>query len=92
MAAILIFSVIPVSVPGGSSDKVLHALAFLVASALTLMAFRQRRSILIALGVVALVGIASETSQLLAPGRHASLMDLLAEFVGLVLGGPSGMV
>jgi VanZ family protein len=92
LVAILILSVIPISLPEGASDKVLHALAFLIASTLTLMAFRQKRSILIGLAVVVLVGVASETAQLVVPGRYASFLDLLADFVGVILGIPIGML
>lgn len=92
LAAILVLSLVPLSVPGAVSDKVLHALAFLAASALTFVAFRQRRRMLKGLAVVLLVGIASEAGQLLVPGRHASLLDLLADAVGMVLGIPIGLL
>jgi VanZ family protein len=92
LAVILVLSLIPISVPGAVSDKVLHALAFLVASALTFMAFRRTRNILIGLAVVVLVGIVSEAGQLAVPGRYASFLDLLADFVGVVLGVPLGLL
>ena len=91
MGAILILSLIPIGAPAGVSDKVLHALAFSIVSALSLMAFRHKRSILRALAVVVLVGFASEGGQLLVPWRHGSLLDLLADFVGVILGVPLGM-
>jgi len=89
--AILIPSLIPIGATAAVSDKVLHVLAFSFVSALSLMAFRQKRSILRALAVIVLVGIASEAGQLLVPGRQASLLDLLADFVGVALGVPLGM-
>ena len=92
LGAILILSLIPIGAPTGVSDKVLHALAFSFVSALSFLAFRQKRSILKALAVVVLVGIASESGQLLVPGRHASFLDLLADFVGVALGVPLGLL
>ena len=92
LGAILILSLIPIGAPAGVSDKVLHALAFSFVSALSLMAFRQKQSILRALAVVVLVGFASEGGQLLVPWRHGSLLDLLADFVGVILGVPLGML
>jgi VanZ family protein len=92
LGAILILSLIPIGAPAGVSDKVLHALAFSFVSALSFLAFRQKRSIVSALAGVVLVGIASEAGQLLVPARHASFLDLLADFVGVALGVPLGML
>ena len=56
------------------------------------MAFGRGKSVLIALGVVVVVGLVSEAGQIWVPGRYASLLDLLANMVGIVLGIPLGRI
>ena len=90
LSGILIVSLIPLAPLPANTDKPLHALAFAGVSALTFLAFGRRRSILIALGVVLVVGLVSETGQMWVPGRYASLLYLLANMVGFVIGIPLG--
>lgn len=80
------------SVPGGASfldrfpsgaDKVVHAGAYLVLGGLLTLAFgRPRLAFLLAL----LYGASDEIHQLYVPGRHADLLDLLADAVGAAVG------
>ncbi len=92
LGAILIVSLIPLPPLPANTDKPLHAFAFAGVSALTIMAFDRKKSIVMALGVVVLVGLVSEVGQLWVPGRYASLLDLLANIIGIVLGIPLGRV
>ncbi len=92
LGGILVVSLIPLAPLPANTDKPLHALAFAGVSALTFLAFGRGKSLVIALGVVVVVGLASEAGQMWVPGRYASLLDLLANMVGIVLGIPLGRI
>ncbi len=92
LGGILVVSLIPLPPLPPNTDKPLHALVFAGVSALTFVAFGRGKSVLIALGVVVVVGLVSEAGQIWVPGRYASLLDLLANMVGIVLGIPLGRI
>jgi VanZ family protein len=68
---------------GGQTDRVYHVAAFAVLAVLAGFAWRLRTSLVIGLAMLA-VGI--EAAQILAPGRRADALDLMASLVGLALG------
>jgi VanZ family protein len=74
-----------------SHDKLLHALAFAVLSALLVGAFargaaRVARTLAVAALLATVYGATDEWHQLHVPGRDAELGDLVADAVGAVAG------
>ena len=92
LVGILVVSLIPLAPLPAGSDKLLHGLAFALVSVLTFLAFGRKKTVLIALGVVVVVGFVSEGGQMFVPGRYASILDLLADMIGIVLGIPLGRI
>ncbi len=81
-----ILSVLPSSPPGLEKvwDKANHALAFIVIAYLGFVAYRDslvRLSLL-----VMLFGISIEVVQSFVPWREFSFLDMLADFIGILLG------
>jgi VanZ family protein len=79
---------------GVPTDKLLHAVAFLVLTLLTARAVRYElprggRTARVGLAVVAsvAVGVLLEVYQLALPDRSASVADAVADAIGAVLGG-----
>ena len=71
---------------GGVSDKIEHALAYLVLGALTTIALRQRfNPNWIAFAIVAYAGVL-ELGQALVPSRVTSFEDFVASAVGAIVG------
>jgi VanZ family protein len=69
------------------TDKILHATAWMILSALIAMGARRHRyGLLIAFVVAALYGAVDETHQSYVPGRDSSWGDLVADAAGAVLG------
>ena len=69
------------------TDKVLHALAWMVLAGLLAMGARRHRfGLLIAFTIAALYGVVDETHQSYVPGRDSSWGDLVADAVGALLG------
>ena len=68
------------------SDKVWHALAYLWVSLLPFIGFENKRSALYASLLMIALGLALEFGQYFIPERDASIGDLLANIVGVVLG------
>jgi VanZ family protein len=73
-------------------DKLLHATAFGVLAALSLMAMPLAkggyswRQVGIAVLIASLYGISDEVHQYFIPGRHADSLDWLADTAGALLG------
>ena len=71
---------------GGVSDKIEHALAYLVLGALTTIALRQTfKPTWIAFAIVAYAGVL-ELGQALVPSRVTSFEDFVASAVGAIVG------
>jgi VanZ family protein len=84
----------PGEVLGIPSDKLLHAIAFLVLTLLAARAVRyarpQRQGLAhvgLAVAVSAAIGVLLEVYQLALPDRSAELADAVADSIGAVLGG-----
>jgi VanZ family protein len=74
------------SLPDLPSDKLLHVIGFGAPTLLAAFASRAPRGLRNALMVIALAAIAGEAAQALVPGRTVSLMDLVADAVGMGIG------
>ncbi|HYE01533.1 MAG TPA: VanZ family protein [Alphaproteobacteria bacterium] len=87
-AAIAAASLTPSLAPPGEFgiDKLLHALGFAGLAVLATAAFRGRGTHLFAYALLLAVGAGIEVAQSWVPGRQGSLLDLLADGAGLLLG------
>jgi len=82
----IVLSLIPQAAPPPTIDKELHALSFAFLTILSFVAFRRPMALLLALGCVLAVGLASEALQSLVPGRTGSLEDVAANLIGMAIG------
>jgi len=71
-------------VPGVASDKVWHAVGYFVLTLVALYVFDDKRPLFVAVGVV-LLGAGVELAQAFVPYRTASLLDMTANTVGVVV-------
>lgn len=81
-------SVEPSLAPPGTmgADKALHLVSFAALAAVAMISFRHWRGQAIALGLIASLGLVTEAAQMFVPGRQGSVMDLAANFAGLIIG------
>ncbi|MBI1896296.1 MAG: VanZ family protein [Acidobacteria bacterium] len=92
IAAVTALSLLPAPVIaavdpfGAALDKVLHGGAYFVLALLPGLLYAQRRSRLAAAAAMILLGGLIEALQILAPGRAAEWLDLLADTAGAVCG------
>jgi VanZ family protein len=75
----------------GASDKVLHALAYMVLGLLSIRAFHgglgplAPKATALALVLTVGYGVFDEIHQAFVPGRHSSALDVVADAVGFLL-------
>jgi len=81
------------------SDKLLHVGAYAVLSALFFRAIRAGKpssktvyTIMLCVVFTTLYGVSDEVHQHFVPSRSADMMDVMADFIGSVLGAISGAV
>jgi VanZ family protein len=87
LLAITVLALIPsdtVQIPISVWDKLNHFLAFLVLTALAFLAYPRQRAWLLALALCT-YGVLLELAQGLTGYRFASVYDVLADMVGIVL-------
>lgn len=72
----------PLALPGNSSDKLLHALAFFALATLAVFAFPRARIGMLFLGLGVLGGAIELLQGTLQVGREASWLDWLADLGG----------
>lgn len=74
------------------ADKLLHFAGYLFAAALPAMALVRRRSLLVAILGLILLGAALEFAQRFSPGRAMESGDLAANLTGILCGLLAGLV
>jgi VanZ family protein len=74
----------------GLSDKFEHCVAYAVLAFLPCL-HERRRPLIMLLLLTAAAGILLEFGQLLSPGRSFDLYDMLADGVGIVIGGAAAL-
>ena len=88
VAALILASVMPVTVPltvsGSFDDKIAHAVAYGILMA-WFATVRSREAALVYLGYLLGMGMLIEALQFYLPWRSADLLDILANCVGLAL-------
>lgn len=89
LAVIFYLSSLPPKVKVGSFDFPIHVLEFLPLGVLSFLFFKEmgfKRPFLFSFIFSFLYAISDEIHQMFVPGRNASLKDVLADWVGIILG------
>lgn len=82
-----------VQMPGiYAADKIIHASAYFILAFLPTLAYQQGRSRILAMLTVIVIGGVIEIAQRTVPGREASVLDFVANCLGVAAGMSAGLI